>query len=619
MTKLICEIGINHNGKYEIAKKICEELIDIKVWGVKFQYRNIKNYLNNASKSKEIGREIIDKELKKSHLTPSEIINLSKYLKKNNINCGISFFSSKDIIDFSNFEFDFYKIPSPVNNDIFLIKKLYKKKKQIILSFGARSHDEILKLKKLYKKNLINLKRFTFLHCVSNYPLNSINSNLAYIDKLKKIFNESKIGYSSHEEEIYNSILSLSKKVDFIERHVTMNKDMIGLDHSSSSNLKEIKQLNFYCKNYKEILFSNNLKTLNQGELINLQNLGKSYVYKKNLKKNQRLKKIYLEETYNNTANLLTIDHLIGKKLCVNVKKNEEIGEYQYNRQTKLKDKHLKFFRNSNISLPIRPRDYEKILQNFPLKNFEFHLSFEDVKNIKSFKLSSNLKNKKLSVHAPDYIDENNILDIFSKNLNIKKKSIKIIQDCVGFCKRLTYFTGTKTNLICSFSTKRQNLTNISYYQNLNDFIKKIHSKSKILILPQWLPPYAWYFGGSIKIEVFSNPKDLEMLQKIGIKICMDLSHFVLSCNYLKIRPQKYFYKNKTLFKHYHISDAKGVDGEGVLMGKGDLTKESFFKKIMINNKCNIPKVLETWRGHLNNFENFKKDLAFIYMYTKKN
>jgi len=107
MTKLICEIGINHNGKYEIAKKICEELIDIKVWGVKFQYRNIKNYLNNASKSKEIGREIIDKELKKSHLTPSEIINLSKYLKKNNINCGISFFSSKDIIDFSNFEFDF--------------------------------------------------------------------------------------------------------------------------------------------------------------------------------------------------------------------------------------------------------------------------------------------------------------------------------------------------------------------------------------------------------------------------------------------------------------------------------------------------------------------------------
>ena len=618
MTKLICEIGINHNGKYEIAKKICEELIRIKVWGVKFQYRNIKNYLNNASKSKEIGREIIDKELKKSYLSPAEIIKLSKNLKKNNINCGISFFSSKDILDFSNFEFDFYKIPSPVNNDIFLIKDLYKTKKQLILSFGARSHNEILKLKKLYKKNLNNLKRIAFLHCVSNYPLNPINSNLSYINKLKTIFHGSKIGYSSHEGEIYNSILSLSKKIDFIERHVTIDKDMIGLDHSSSSDLNEIKKLNFYCKNYEKILFSNNLKTLNQGELINLQNLGKSYVYKKNLKINQRLKKKYLVETYNNTSNLLTIENLIGKKLHLNVKKNEEIGEYQYNKQVKIEDKHLKFFRTLNISLPIRPKDYENILQKFPLKNFEFHLSFEDVKNIKSFKLNPILKDKEFSVHAPDYIDENNILDIFSENLNTKKKSIKIIEDCVSFCNRLTNFTGKKTNLICSFSIKKQNSTNSHFYLNLKKFIKKVHLKSKILILPQWLPPYAWYFGGSIKIEVFSNPNDLKILKKIGMKICMDLSHFILSCNYLEIKPQKYFYKYKILYKHYHISDAKGIDGEGVLMGKGDLTKEFFFRKIMINNKNKIPKVLETWRGHLNNFENFKKDLVFIYKYAKK-
>ena len=139
-----------------------------------------------------------------------------------------------------------------------------------------------------------------FFHCVSNYPLLPINSNLFYLDKLKKIFKNSYIGYSSHDNNLLIPSLALGKKLDFIERHVTFDKNAKGLDHSSSSNFSEIEQLNFLCKNIEKIYFSNqnNRKIVNQGELINLQNLGIGYSSKKFLKKGKRILAKDIEEKY---------------------------------------------------------------------------------------------------------------------------------------------------------------------------------------------------------------------------------------------------------------------------------------------------------------------------------
>ena len=77
----------------------------------------------------------------------------------------------------------------------------------------------------------------------------------------------------------------MSKDIDFIERHFTINKKSKGLDHTSSSDLDEMKQLCFYSKNYNLISRNSNLRNLNQGEKINIQNLGKSAFSKENFKK----------------------------------------------------------------------------------------------------------------------------------------------------------------------------------------------------------------------------------------------------------------------------------------------------------------------------------------------
>ena len=608
MTKLIAEIGLNHNGSYKTADEICNFIIQNKIWGAKFQYRNLKRY--KITYKSEIGKEIIDTEIQKNYLSPSKIVSLTRKLKSFGIKVGISFFSHKDVDDFKKINFDFYKIPSVVNDNFELIKKL--KNKFLIISLGTKTHNEIISLKKNYDK--IIKKKYTVLHCVSNYPLIPENTFLSYIDILKKLFKKSFVGYSSHDNNPYIPIISLTKKIDFLERHITTDKMNKGLDHSSSSDFIEFKQINFFCKNLNRIYFSKKKKNyLNQGEIINLQNLGIGYFSNKNIQKDTLIKRSDIQEGYGKSLGL-NLDDFINKKLKKKIKIGSLIDESYFRKKKYFGFNERQKLNYQNISLPIRPGDYKQIDNYFGLDNYEFHLSKNDIKNLKisSFDIKF-LKNKCFSVHAPDYCDENNILDIFSKNKMIKKKSLKILDKCFMFSKELQKISNKKVHLICSFSKIDDGVDKYEYYSKLSNFINKMLKQYKILLLPQWLPAYAWYFGGSEKINIFSNPEDMKILKKLNINLCLDVSHYLLSCNFNEISPDKFLKKYFRLFKHFHISDAKGFDSEGISLGEGDLKNTKILSKIFSNKKSAF--VVETWQGHLNGFKYFIKDLKFILKY----
>ena len=91
----------------------------------------------------------------------------------------------------------------------------------------------------------------------------------------------------------------------------------------------------------------------------------------------------------------------------------------------------------------------------------------------------------------------------------------------------------------------------------------------------------------------------------------MDLSHFLMSCNFFNSKFDLFYKRYSKLFSHYHLSDAQGIDSEGLQLGEGDLLKKNkaIFKKIIDNNKI---KVLETWQGHLNDGLIFKNELNKI-------
>jgi N-acetylneuraminate synthase len=610
MIKVICELGINHNGSTVICKKLIKQAYESGSWGIKFQYRNLNNYFFSDAKQTEIGKEIIDKEINKNYLSPSKIKSLSQYAKKLNLHTGISFFSSSDIKDFKNYKFDFYKIPSAASDNICLLKSILSLNKLTLISLGGRTLSLIKKITENIPKN--STQRVVLLHCVSNYPLNIINSKLGFIDVLKKKFKDFRIGYSSHENQIYNCIYVLSKKIDFIERHITLDKKSEGIDHSSSSEYKDFKLLNFYIKNLNIIDNKDSVKNINQGELLNIQNLGSSYIFNKNVKANTILKKNLLKLSQPKIGiDDFSLSKYLGKKLKKDVKINTPLTSDLFNKFSLLK-KHNLFINEKKLSIPIRPHDYIKLSNEIKGKYYELHLSFKDVKSFNKNSINKNfLKKNFFSVHAPDYVDENNILDLFSKNKKLRKTSLQLLTKCLKICKYITSINKKKTNLIISISKYDNKYSKNDFYKKVLNFTKKIKKIYNVQTIPQWLPVYAWYFGGSEKINIFSNPDDLAFINKIRLKICLDTSHFLLSCNYYNKNPDSVFFKNLKIYEHFHLSDAEGIFGEGVSLGSGGLFKTKLFKYIINQKIKNV--VLETWQGHNHAGLGFKKDIKKLY------
>jgi sialic acid synthase SpsE len=612
MTKLIAEIGINHNGSYLEAQRLINMASSTKCWGVKFQYRDLDNYFLNLSKSSELGKEIIDEEIKKNYLSNKQIITLASYAKKKNLKVGLSLFLKKDYIFFKNYKFDFFKIPSPVCHDYELIKFLNNKSKLIIISFGGKSFFEI---KKIISDCSLNEKNTVLLHCISNYPVNEINSNLGFLDKLKNYYKDFKVGYSSHEKTILNSILCLTKNIDFIERHITLNKNGDGLDHTSSSDFDELKLFQMYNENFFNIYSKNQKIFPNQGEIINIQNLGTSYYANKDLKKGSFIKKIFLKKKQPCIGITdLDIEKYLTKKLSKNIKKNDPITKSAFTKQ-ELNKSDIITLNKYNFSLPIRPRDYKNIYSNIPIKNYEMHLSYSDINNFKIEDFNKSFIGENyFTVHMPDYCDKNNIIDFFSPNMIIKKKSKALLMKTIEIANHIKKNNTKKIDIIISLSRLNNLINKYAYYDKVKKLVNDL-KKQSINLLPQWLPVDAWYFGGNVKTRAFSNPKDLNYLKKINLKICLDTSHFILSCNYHKLDVLKYYINYKSIFKHYHLSDAKGTDGEGVLIGEGEMIKKGLMKKILKERQT--VKVLETWQGHLDEQYKFKKDLKKIIKLLK--
>jgi sialic acid synthase SpsE len=181
MIKIIAEIGINHDGSVKKAMEHIDQSFKCGANAIKFQYRNLENtYSENA---KEIGDEILSKEIYRNYLSPDQLIELTSYASGINLEVGISFFDKKDIHDFGDQIniFDFLKIPSAELTNNELIDSLLKLNKHLYISLGAHNELEITNaLERLPEKG------WTPMHCISNYPVKLNNAKLGYISFLKK-------------------------------------------------------------------------------------------------------------------------------------------------------------------------------------------------------------------------------------------------------------------------------------------------------------------------------------------------------------------------------------------------------------------------------------------------
>ena len=167
--------------------------------------------------------------------------------------------------------------------------------------------------------------------------------------------------------------------------------------------------------------------------------------------------------------------------------------------------------------------------------------------------------------------------------------------------------TGKRIPIVGSFSVL--NGRKADWYKKLSQFVNS-KCNNKFFIVPQFLPVKAWYFGGSCTIDVFCDLEDIEYYSYFSNGLCIDYAHLSMACESREGSLANWIKKLSKLAGHIHLSDSIGEDGEGVLFGKGNISP--FIKKIL---STEVPKVIEQWEGHLNNFSGFNDALLYIEEY----
>jgi N-acetylneuraminate synthase len=233
-TYIIAEIGINHNGDLNIAKK----LIDIAALSgcdaVKFQKRNpdvcVPDHQKNVMRDTPWGTMTYLEYKYKIEFGKPEYDEIDQYCKEK----GISWSASPwdlDSLDFLNqYDLPFIKLPSAMLTNYELIKKCTQSGKKLILSTGMSTEEEIDTAIELVKRFTND---FAILHCNSTYPAPLNELNLSTIKTLKDKY-DCEIGYSGHEFRIGTTVASIYLGATIIERHITLDRTMWGTDHLSS-------------------------------------------------------------------------------------------------------------------------------------------------------------------------------------------------------------------------------------------------------------------------------------------------------------------------------------------------------------------------------------------------
>ncbi|HRE40189.1 MAG TPA: N-acetylneuraminate synthase family protein [Ignavibacteria bacterium] len=246
---IIAEIGINHNGSLENAKKMIAGAKEADCDAVKFQKRTpelcVPKDQWNIERDTPWGRMTYIDYRHKVELTYDDYKEIDRYCNE----IGIDWFAScwdEDSVDFiEQFNPKLYKAASASLTDINLLKKKKSTGKPLMISTGMSTMEEIENaVAEIGTDNLM------IAHSTSTYPCRLEELNLRMILTLKKMFPNVPIGYSGHETGLAPSWAAAAVGANFIERHITLDRAMWGTDQAASV---EPEGFNRLVKNIRDI------------------------------------------------------------------------------------------------------------------------------------------------------------------------------------------------------------------------------------------------------------------------------------------------------------------------------------------------------------------------------
>jgi N-acetylneuraminate synthase len=268
-TFIIAEIGINHNGEVEIAKKLIDVAVEHGCDAVKFQKRTIDVVYSQEelARPRENPFGPTNGDLKRGlEFGEREYKQIDEYCKEK----GMMWFASpwdKQSVDFlDKFDVPCYKVASACLTDDDLLKHIRSKGKPVILSTGMSSQEQIR-----HAVDILGGKDLILLQCTATYPSKLEDLNLNVIMWFRDNFSNP-IGYSGHETGIVESVMAVVLGASVVERHITLDRSMWGSDQAASLEPGGLQRMVRDIRNVPIALGSYDKKIL-ESELSVLQKL----------------------------------------------------------------------------------------------------------------------------------------------------------------------------------------------------------------------------------------------------------------------------------------------------------------------------------------------------------
>lgn len=328
---VIAEAGVNHNGSMEIAKKLIKEASLCGVDYVKFQTFKASKLVSkfalkadyqikNTSNSVDTQLEM----LKTLELSPEMHLELILYCQS----CNVKFLSSPFDVESADFllsiGIDTFKIPSGEITNIPFLKHIGSFGKQVILSTGMSTLDEVREALQILVKAGTSKENIIVLQCNTEYPTPYEDVNLLAMQTMHKEFGVT-VGYSDHTKGIEIPIAAVALGAMVIEKHFTLDRNMEGPDHKASLEPNELSEMVKSIRNVEKSL-GDGVKAPSESEKKNIAIARKSLHYSRSISKGNI---VTLEDiTIKRPGDGLKpseLDRIIGKELTADVLEDAKV------------------------------------------------------------------------------------------------------------------------------------------------------------------------------------------------------------------------------------------------------------------------------------------------------
>lgn len=263
---IIAEIGINHNGDIELAKKLIDAAVQAGCDAVKFQKRTpeicVPEKMKTTMRETPWGLITYLDYKKKIEFNENEYDLIENYCKQKGIAWSASAWDIESLRFLDKYNLPFNKVASALATHLEFLNEVAERRILTYVSVGMCDYEDIDAIVKIFKSYSCPL---VLMHTISTYPAQDKDLNLKMIQTISSKYNLP-VGYSGHESTVSPSVVAASLGAVAIERHITLDRSMWGTDHSASLEPSGLNQLVGAVRKVP-IVLGDGVKKIIEGEL----------------------------------------------------------------------------------------------------------------------------------------------------------------------------------------------------------------------------------------------------------------------------------------------------------------------------------------------------------------